>query len=145
MAIINLGICGKFEAFTHFVVRNLKNPERDFPRVLSLAFDATAPFIGPYRRGAAFCVPGDKIAATACYRYYCSLFGIQSAVGAARIIGYLTCFASLNVYQSFARLIKDAMQYHRSLSTQLSRAPSLARVKRYSGLLLRESSPSSTP
>ncbi|SUH18266.1 transporter [Salmonella enterica subsp. enterica] len=87
-----------------------------------------------------FGVYSDKIAATASLPLIIvHLFGIQ-ALWIACIIGYLTCFASLNVYaQSFARLIWTQMQYqpdHYRLNSLP--APSLARVKRYSGLLLRE-------
>lgn len=59
-----------------------------------------------------FGVYSDKIAATASLPLIIvHLFGIQ-ALWIACIIGYLTCFASLNVYaQSFARLIWTQMQY----------------------------------
>lgn len=59
-----------------------------------------------------FGVYSDKIAATASLPLIIvHLFGIQ-ALWVACIIGYLTCFASLNVYaQSFARLIWTQMQY----------------------------------
>ncbi|ECE8507929.1 L-methionine/branched-chain amino acid transporter, partial [Salmonella enterica] len=111
LAIMFWGFVG-IEAFTH-LSSEFKNPERDFPRALiiglmlagSIYWTCTAVVLH-------FGVYSDKIAATASLPLIIvHLFGIQ-ALWIACIIGYLTCFASLNVYaQSFARLIWTQMQY----------------------------------
>lgn len=111
LAIMFWGFVG-IEAFTH-LSSEFKNPERDFPRALiiglmlagAIYWTCTAVVLH-------FGVYSDKIAATASLPLIIvHLFGIQ-ALWVACIIGYLTCFASLNVYaQSFARLIWTQMQY----------------------------------
>ncbi|ASG56295.1 MAG TPA: L-methionine/branched-chain amino acid transporter [Salmonella bongori] len=111
LAIMFWGFVG-IEAFTH-LSSEFKNPERDFPRALIIglmlagaiywASTALVLHFGAYNK---------KIAAAASLPLIIvQLFGVQ-ALWVACIIGYLTCFASLNVYaQSFARLIWTQMQY----------------------------------
>ncbi|EOX8524912.1 L-methionine/branched-chain amino acid transporter [Salmonella bongori] len=111
LAIMFWGFVG-IEAFTH-LSSEFKNPERDFPRALIIglmlagaiywASTALVLHFGTYNK---------KIAAAASLPLIIvQLFGVQ-ALWVACIIGYLTCFASLNVYaQSFARLIWTQMQY----------------------------------
>ena len=64
------------------------------------------------------------------------LFGVQ-ALWVACIIGYLACFASLNIYiQSFARLVWSQAQYKpESYLARLSPPPSAQCAKRRIGLL----------
>lgn len=99
------------EAFAH-LASEFKNPERDFPRALMaglllagtvywactvavLHFDAWSA-----DRAAAASLPGIVV----------HLFG-EKMLWVACIIGYLACFASLNIYiQSFARLVWSQAQ-----------------------------------
>ena len=100
------------EAFAH-LASEFKQPERDFPRalmiglilagtvywactVLVLHFNAYSA-----NTAAAASLPGIVI----------ELFGVK-ALWVACVIGYLACFASLNIYiQSFARLVWSQAQY----------------------------------
>lgn len=100
------------EAFAH-LASEFKQPERDFPRalmiglllagtvywactVLVLHFDAFGE---------------DKAAAASLPGIVVKLFGVK-ALWVACVIGYLACFASLNIYiQSFARLVWSQARY----------------------------------
>lgn len=100
------------EAFAH-LASEFKQPERDFPRalmiglllagtvywactVLVLHFNAYSA-----EAAAAASLPGIVV----------QLFGVK-ALWIACVIGYLACFASLNIYiQSFARLVWSQAQY----------------------------------
>lgn len=100
------------EAFAH-LASEFKQPERDFPRalmiglllagtvywactVLVLHFNAYSA-----NTAAAASLPGIVV----------QLFGVK-ALWVACVIGYLACFASLNIYiQSFARLVWSQAQY----------------------------------
>lgn len=100
------------EAFAH-LASEFKQPERDFPRalmiglilagtvywactVLVLHFNAYSA-----NTAAAASLPGIVV----------ELFGVK-ALWVACVIGYLACFASLNIYiQSFARLVWSQAQY----------------------------------
>lgn len=118
------------EAFAHLATE-FRNPQRDFPRALLcgmllagavywgctvavLHFNAYSP-----DRAAAASLPGIMV----------QLFG-PYALWIACIIGYLACFASVNIYtQSFARLVwSQAQQRPESWLAQLSanRAPANA-------------------
>lgn len=94
------------EAFAH-LASEFKNPERDFPRAL---------MIGLLLAGTVywactvvvlhFNAYNSELAAAALLpTIVVQLFGVQ-ALWVACVIGYLACFASLNIYiQSFARLV----------------------------------------
>lgn len=100
------------EAFAH-LASEFKQPERDFPRalmiglllagtvywactVLVLHFDAYS---------------ADRAAATSLPDIVVALFGVK-ALWVACVIGYLACFASLNIYiQSFSRLVWSQAQH----------------------------------
>ena len=99
------------EAFAH-LASEFKNPERDFPRALMIglllagsvywACTVVVLHFDSWRGvGAAASLPVMVVA----------LFGKQ-ALWIACIIGYLACFASLNIYiQSFARLVWSQAAY----------------------------------
>lgn len=94
------------EAFAH-LASEFKSPERDFPRAL---------IIGLLLAGTVywactvvvlqFNAYGEEMAAAASLPgVVVELFGVK-ALWVACVIGYLACFASLNIYiQSFARLV----------------------------------------
>ena len=100
------------EAFAH-LASEFKQPERDFPRAL---------MIGLLLAGSVYwaCTVlvlhfhafGEEMAAAASLpNIVVRLFGVQ-ALWIACVIGYLACFASLNIYiQSFARLVWSQAQY----------------------------------
>ena len=111
------------EAFAH-LASEFKHPERDFPRalmigllvagtvywactVLVLHFDAFG---------------ADKAAAASLPGIVVQLFGVK-ALWVACVIGYLACFASLNIYiQSFTRLVwSQARNKPQSRLAQLSK------------------------
>lgn len=94
------------EAFAH-LASEFKQPERDFPRAL---------MIGLLLAGTVYwactvlvlhfnAFGEDKAAAASLPGIVVKLFGVK-ALWVACVIGYLACFASLNIYiQSFARLV----------------------------------------
>lgn len=99
------------EAFAHLATE-FRNPERDFPRALMLGLlVAGAVYWGctvavlhfhaySQHQAAAASLPGIVV----------QLFG-KHALWVACIIGYLACFASVNIYtQSFARLVWSQAQ-----------------------------------
>lgn len=100
------------EAFAH-LASEFKHPERDFPRAL---------MIGLLLAGSVYwactvlvlhfnAYGDDRAAAASLPAIVVQLFGVQ-AQWMACIIGYLACFASLNIYiQSFARLVWSQAQY----------------------------------
>lgn len=99
------------EAFAH-LASEFKNPERDFPRALMIglllagsvywACTVVVLHFDVWRaQGAAASLPVIVV----------ELFG-KHALWIACIIGYLACFASLNIYiQSFARLVWSQAAY----------------------------------
>ncbi|MRS16755.1 L-methionine/branched-chain amino acid transporter [Enterobacteriaceae bacterium RIT691] len=99
------------EAFAH-MASEFKNPERDFPRAL---------MIGLLLAGAVYwactvlvlhfhAFGENSAAATSLPSIVVKLFGIQ-ALWVASVVGFLACFASLNIYiQSFARLVWSQAQ-----------------------------------
>ncbi|HCC2175445.1 TPA: L-methionine/branched-chain amino acid transporter [Klebsiella pneumoniae] len=100
------------EAFAH-LASEFKHPERDFPRAL---------MIGLLLAGSVYwaCTVlvlhfhafGEEMAAAASLpNIVVRLFGVE-ALWVACVIGYLACFASLNIYiQSFARLVWSQAQH----------------------------------
>lgn len=100
------------EAFAH-LASEFKQPERDFPRAL---------MIGLLLAGTVYWVctvlvlhfnafGEDKAAAASLPGIVVKLFGVK-ALWVACVIGYLACFASLNIYiQSFARLVWSQARY----------------------------------
>jgi Amino acid transporters len=110
------------EAFAH-MASEFKQPERDFPRAL---------MIGLLLAGAVYwactvlvlhfhAFGADKAAAASLPEIVVTLFGVK-ALWIASIVGFLACFASLNIYiQSFARLVWSQAQYRpQSRLAQLS-------------------------
>lgn len=100
------------EAFAH-LASEFKHPERDFPRAL---------MIGLLLAGTVYwactvvvlhfnAYGEDRAAAASLPAIVVQLFGVK-AQWVACIIGYLACFASLNIYiQSFARLVWSQALY----------------------------------
>ncbi|WP_336239069.1 L-methionine/branched-chain amino acid transporter [Enterobacter chuandaensis] len=100
------------EAFAH-LASEFKRPERDFPRAL---------MIGLLLAGTVYwactvlvlhfnAFGEDKAAAASLPGIVVQLFGVK-ALWVACVIGYLACFASLNIYiQSFARLVWSQSLY----------------------------------
>jgi amino acid efflux transporter len=100
------------EAFAH-MASEFKQPERDFPRAL---------MIGLLLAGAVYwactvlvlhfhAFGADKAAAASLPSIVVTLFGVK-ALWVASVVGFLACFASLNIYiQSFARLVWSQAQY----------------------------------
>ncbi|SNY73475.1 L-methionine/branched-chain amino acid transporter [Enterobacter sp. CC120223-11] len=100
------------EAFAH-MASEFKQPERDFPRAL---------MIGLMLAGAVYwactvlvlhfhAFGAEKAAAASLPEIVVMLFGVK-ALWAASVVGFLACFASLNIYiQSFARLVWSQAQY----------------------------------
>ncbi|MGX5110005.1 L-methionine/branched-chain amino acid transporter [Enterobacter cloacae] len=100
------------EAFAH-LASEFKRPERDFPRAL---------MIGLLLAGTVYwactvlvlhfnAFGEDKAAAASLPGIVVQLFGVK-ALWVACVIGYLACFASLNIYiQSFARLVWSQALY----------------------------------
>lgn len=99
------------EAFAHLAAE-FRNPMRDFPRALMIGlllagavyWACTAIVLHFHAFGA------DQAAAASLPTIVVQLFGVK-ALWIACIIGYLACFASLNIYiQSFARLLWSQAQ-----------------------------------
>lgn len=100
------------EAFAH-LASEFKNPERDFPRALIIGLLlAGSVYWGCTVVVLHFDAWGETMAAAASLpKIVVQLFGVK-ALWIACIIGYLACFASLNIYiQSFARLVWSQAQY----------------------------------
>ncbi|SUB83617.1 Inner membrane protein yjeH [Pragia fontium] len=115
------------EAFAHLAAE-FRNPERDFPRALLIGmlvaggvyWGCTVAVLAFHAYG------GDMAAAASLPSIVVQLFG-SHALWVACIIGYLACFASLNIYtQSFARLVWSQNYEHRPKAwlAQLSRSRS---------------------
>ncbi|GKX63443.1 L-methionine/branched-chain amino acid transporter [Pragia fontium] len=115
------------EAFAHLAAE-FRNPERDFPRALLIGmlvaggvyWGCTVAVLAFHAYG------GDMAAAASLPSIVVQLFG-SHALWIACIIGYLACFASLNIYtQSFARLVWSQNYEHRPKAwvAQLSRSRS---------------------
>ncbi|AWH88305.1 L-methionine/branched-chain amino acid transporter [Limnobaculum parvum] len=115
------------EAFAHLAAE-FRNPERDFPRALLIGmlvaggvyWSCTAAVLAFHSYG------GEMAASVSLPSIVVQLFG-QHALWVACIIGYLACFASLNIYtQSFARLVwsQTYEQKPKAWVAQLSRSRS---------------------
>lgn len=100
------------EAFAH-LASEFKHPERDFPRALMMGlllagtvyWGCTVVVLHFHAFGA------EMAAAASLPTIVVQLFGVQ-ALWVACVIGYLACFASLNIYiQSFARLVWSQAQF----------------------------------
>lgn len=101
------------EAFAH-LASEFKNPERDFPRALMIGLLlAGLVYWGCTVVVLHFDAYGEKMAAAASLpKIVVQLFGV-GALWIACVIGYLACFASLNIYiQSFARLVWSQAQHN---------------------------------
>lgn len=99
------------EAFAHLATE-FRNPERDFPRALLFGLlVAGAVYWGCTVAVLHFHAYGEHQAAAASLPgIVVQLFG-QHALWVACVIGYLACFASVNIYtQSFARLVWSQAQ-----------------------------------
>ncbi|WON76473.1 L-methionine/branched-chain amino acid transporter [Serratia sp. UGAL515B_01] len=99
------------EAFAHLATE-FRNPERDFPRALMLGLlVAGAVYWGCTVAVLHFHAYGEQQAAAASLPgIVVQLFG-EHALWVACVIGYLACFASVNIYtQSFARLVWSQAQ-----------------------------------
>jgi len=100
------------EAFAH-LASEFKQPERDFPRALMIGlllagtvYWACTVLVLHFNAYSA-----DRAAATSLPGIVVQLFGVK-ALWIACVIGYLACFASLNIYiQSFARLVWSQAQH----------------------------------
>ena len=100
------------EAFAH-LASEFKQPERDFPRALMIGlilagtvYWACTVLVLHFNAFGA-----DTAAAASLPGIVVQLFGVN-ALWVACVIGYLACFASLNIYiQSFARLVWSQAQY----------------------------------
>jgi amino acid efflux transporter len=111
------------EAFAH-LASEFKQPEREFPRALMIGlilagtvyWACTALVLHFNAFGE------DKAAAASLPGIVVQLFGTK-ALWVACVIGYLACFASLNIYiQSFARLVwSQALYKPKSPLAQLSK------------------------
>ncbi|MCZ7838881.1 MULTISPECIES: L-methionine/branched-chain amino acid transporter [Leclercia] len=111
------------EAFAH-LASEFKQPERDFPRALMIGlllagtvyWACTVLVLHFTAYGA------DMAAAASLPAIVVQLFGVK-ALWVACVIGYLACFASLNIYiQSFARLVwSQALYKPKSPLARLSR------------------------
>ena len=100
------------EAFAH-LASEFKRPERDFPRALMIGLVlAGTVYWGCTVVVLHFRAFGEEMAAAASLpNIVVRLFGVQ-ALWVACVIGYLACFASLNIYiQSFARLVWSQAQF----------------------------------
>lgn len=111
------------EAFAH-LASEFKQPERDFPRALMIGlllagtvYWACTVLVLHFNAFGA-----DKAAAASLPGIVVHLFGVK-ALWVACMIGYLACFASLNIYiQSFARLVWSQALYNpESRLAQLSK------------------------
>lgn len=100
------------EAFAH-MASEFRHPERDFPRALiiglllaGVVYWACTVLVLRFHAYAA-----ANTAAASLPTIVVQLFGVK-ALWVASVIGFLACFASLNIYiQSFARLVWSQAQY----------------------------------
>ncbi|HFZ8994526.1 TPA: L-methionine/branched-chain amino acid transporter [Citrobacter freundii] len=114
------------EAFAH-LASEFKNPERDFPRALMIGlllagivyWACTVLVLHFHAYGVA------NSAAASLPTIVVQLFGIK-ALWVASVVGFLACFASLNIYiQSFARLVWSQAQ-HKPKSYLARLSPAMA-------------------
>lgn len=94
------------EAFTH-MGEEFKHPERDFPLALLLGVLLAGLIYLAYAVAVVrFSVFGDQITNTTSFPILMAMLFGESGRWAAAIVGYLACFAGLNLYvQGFSRLL----------------------------------------
>lgn len=94
------------EAFVHLSTE-FKRPEKDFPRALIIGLILAGFIYWACTAAVIFFNPNTSIATSALPKIIEMLFG-ANVLWVFCIIGYLACFASINIYcQSFARLVWD--------------------------------------
>lgn len=92
------------EAFVHLTTE-FKQPERDFPRALILGLLVAGVVYWATTAAVIYFAPQGVTETTALAKIVALLFG-QQALWVFCLIGYLSCFAAINIYsQSFSRLI----------------------------------------
>lgn len=92
------------EAFVHLAAE-FKQPEKDFPRALLIGLILAGFIYWACTAAVIYFAPDTTIATNALSQIIAILFG-QKVLWLFCVIGYLACFASLNIYcQSFTRLI----------------------------------------
>lgn len=110
------------EAFVHLTAE-FKRPEKDFPRALIIGLLLAGFIYWAFTAAVVFYAPDATVATTALPQIIKILLG-KEALWIVCIIGYLACFASINIYcQSFARLIwaQAEVDYPSSWLAKLSR------------------------
>lgn len=110
------------EAFVHLSTE-FKRPEKDFPRALIIGLVLAGFIYWACTAAVIFFAPDSSTVTTALPMIIAKLFGAK-ALWVFCIIGYLACFASINIYcQSFARLIwaQAALDYPQSRFADLSK------------------------
>lgn len=110
------------EAFVHLSTE-FKRPEKDFPRALMIGLILAGFIYWACTASVIFFAPNIAIATEALPKIIAMLFG-SNALWIFCIIGYLACFASINIYcQSFARLIwsQASADYPKSRLANLSK------------------------
>lgn len=113
------------EAFVH-LTSEFKNPEKDFPRALIIGLLVAGFVYWACTAAVLFFAPTDVTATTALPKIIDILLG-KKALWIFCLIGYLACFASINIYiQSFARLIwsQAVLDYPTSRLAKLSKRSS---------------------
>lgn len=109
------------EAFVH-LTSEFKCPEKDFPRALFIGLLLAGFIYWVCTAAVIFFAPETHVATTALPHIIEQLFG-SKALWLFCVVGYLACFASINVYcQSFARLIwaQATVDYPQSRFAKLS-------------------------
>jgi len=109
------------EAFVHLSTE-FKRPEKDFAKALILGLILAGFVYWACTAAVIFFAPNSIIATTALPQIIATLFG-PKALWLFCIIGYLACFASINIYcQSFARLVwtQAEIDHPRSIFAKLS-------------------------
>ncbi|WP_392551894.1 L-methionine/branched-chain amino acid transporter [Orbus wheelerorum] len=110
------------EAFVHLSTE-FKRPEKDFAKALILGLILAGFVYWACTAAVIFLAPNSTIATAALPQIIETLFGKQ-ALWIFCLIGYLACFASINIYcQSFARLVwaQAEIDYPSSPFAKLSR------------------------
>lgn len=109
------------EAFVH-LTSEFKRPEKDFPRALIIGLLVAGFVYWACTAAVLYFAPQDATVTTALPKIIQQLFG-HNGLLVICIIGYLACFASINIYcQSFARLIwsQFSQDYPKHRLAQLS-------------------------
>lgn len=109
------------EAFVHLSTE-FKRPEKDFPKALMCGLILAGFIYWACTAAVIFFAPNTVLPTTALPQIVATLFG-PKALWIFCIIGYLACFASINIYcQSFARLVwaQSQVDYPQSFLAKLS-------------------------